>query len=151
MKHKELNQRKSWLGAMLANALENSFIVNDELIIEGIGDAIDYEFADEDKGGIVVFSTDASALPLSKSKFINYIKQFVTEKYNISNWSVGNFFKGKYTDKQGGVFTEQSLSVEVIGVTHEQFIEIVEDLCREFKQETILVKSYSTNKILLVT
>jgi hypothetical protein len=143
MKHKELNQRKSWLGAMRADALNKSFIVNDELVIERIGNAIDYEFSDEVKGGIIVFSTDVNTLPLAKNK--------ITENHNISNWSVGNFFKGKYTEKQGGVFTEKSLSVEVIGVTYEQFIEITEDLCREFKQETVLVKSYSTNKILLVT
>jgi len=136
MNIKELNQRKSWLGAMLADALGNSFIVNDERIIERIGNAIDYEFSDEDKGGIIVFSTDVTAVPL--------------EKHSIGNWSVGNFFKGKYTDKQGRVFTENSLSVEAIGVTYEQLIEITEDLCREFKQETVLVKSYSTNKILLV-
>ena len=139
----ELNQRKSWLRAMLADALENSFVVSDEQIIEEhIGNAIDYEFADEDKGGIVVFSTDINALPLSTNKVI--------EKHNISNWSVGNFFKGKYTDKKGTVYTAKSLSVEIIGVTYEQLIEITEDLCREFKQETALVKSYSTNKILLV-
>jgi hypothetical protein len=138
----ELNQRKSWLGAMLADALENSFVVSDEQIIEEhIGNAIDYEFADEDKGGIMVFSTDINAVPLFKDK---------TEKYSISNWSVGNFFKGKYTDKNGKVYTEKSLSVEFIGVTYEQLIEIAEDLCREFKQETVLIKPYSTNKILLL-
>ena len=133
----ELNQRKSWLGAMLADALGNSFIINDGRIIERIGNAIDYEFSDEDKGGIIVFSTDVNAVPL--------------EKHNIGNWSVGNYFKGKYTDKQGRVFTKKSLSVEVIGVTYEQLIDIAEDLCREVKQETVLVKSYSTNKIFLVS
>lgn len=136
MNIKELNQRKSWLGAMFADALGNSFIVNDERIIERIGNAIDYEFSDEDKGGIIVFSTDVTAIPL--------------ENHNIGNWNVGNFFKGKYTGKNGKVLTEKSLSVEVIGVTYEQFIKIAEDLCREFKQETVLVKSYSTDKILLV-
>ena len=144
MNVKDLTKKRvNWLNAAFNDSMLNAFVVSEDSVIERTENVIDYELADEVKGGIIVFSVDVSVAPVIKNK--------ITEKHNISHWSIGNFFKGKYTDKSGGVFTEKSLSVEVIGVTCEQLIEIVEDLCKEFKQVTVLVKSYSTNKILLIT
>ena len=121
-------------------------------------------FKAKKKGGIIVFSIEADFVEFPDNTFVNSIKQFVKtwkqsllrkeliapEKHNISNWSVGNFFEGKSTDKKGNIFSKKSLSIEIIGVTDDQLMSIVEDLCSALKQETALLKSYTSEKILYV-
>ena len=48
------------------------------------------------------------------------------------------------------IFDDKSLSLEVVGITYEQLLHIAEDMCIEFKQDSVLVKSYETGKILFV-
>jgi len=163
MKLKELNKAsKSGISVMFNRVVEEAFRVKDEFIYETLFDEIDHSFDEEEKGGVIVFPTDVNAVELYPHKFINAITQFKTtwknrlssskaiEKHPVNNWAIGSFFKGKLSERAGSVFTAKSPSVEITGVTYEQLIAIAEDLCREFQQESVLVKSYSENKVLLV-
>ncbi len=71
--------------------------------------------------------------------------------YKDLSWSLGRFFKGRYTDKNGKVYSDDSLCLEITGITEASLIEIAEELCKTLNQESALIKSNSErNRILLV-
>lgn len=135
-------------------------------IYTSVQEGIEYEFEPNQKGGIITFSTDVNAENLSDNKLVNWVKQKVatfnnklarnrkvdkiSQKHNLAAWTVGKFLSGRYTAKNGKVFDEKSLSVEIIGIDSDELIQIAEELCVEFIQESVLVKDYSTNRIFLV-
>ena len=141
----------------------NKIIASSE---DDLSEAVDLQIDDSKKGGIIVLSTDVNAIKMSENKLVNWVKQRVetlknrmfktsmidkvSQKYDLVGWTVGYFLDGRYTAKNGVPFGEQSLSVEIIGVTSETLINIATDLCRVFTQEAVLVKDYTTGSILLV-
>ena len=139
--------------------------------IEGkaLKEGISYEF--EDKGGIIVFSTDVNAVidakgfkavvkGFFKTKFSTFLNRFkrhskisnVLQSFNdVQAYSVGNFFRGKYFDRgTGKTYSEKSMSVEIIGIPTEMLVPIAEKIAIEFNQKEVLVKEYGTNRIYLV-
>lgn len=140
-----------------------------EFTSKTLAEGIDLTFEDAEKGGIIVFSTDVNSVELSSNKIVNWLKQKITTlgnritatkkvdkivggKYNAVGWTVGKYLSGRYTAKNGNFFGENSISVEIIGIDESTLIAIAEDLCEEFKQETVLVKSYiDGGKIFLVS
>lgn len=142
-------------------------VENRPIFATNIESAIDWEVPDDEKGGIIVFSQEVNAVQMSKNRLINWVKQKlstfknkasgksaidkIAQKHDLVGWTIGNFLKGRYTGKNGKVYSEDSLSVEIIGVSDDTLIAIAEELCREFGQETVLVKMYSErNRILFV-
>lgn len=147
--------------------LSNDLRVKENRVIyTSVKEGIEYEFEPNQKGGIITFSTDVNAENLSDNKLVNWVKQKVatfnnkltknkkidkiSQKHNLAAWTVGKFLSGRYTAKNGKVFDEKSLSVEIIGVDSDELIKIAEELCIDFIQESVLVKDYSTNRIFLV-
>jgi len=130
----------------------------------------DIDLTFEDKGGIIVFSTDVNAIKMNDNVLKNFIYQKLTSLANYINknkkvtdllaknknlhgmgYSVGNFVKGRYISKDGQTFSEKSTSVEIIGIESDVLIKIAENICSEFRQESVLVKNYATNSICIVT
>lgn len=124
------------------------------------------------RGGVIVFSTDVNAVKQDenaiKDKFkkllATFKNQFFTSKmlreiikhfnkYNpddeaIAGYSIGNYFKGKYLSPDTGEeFTEKSISIEIDGASTPALLGLGEYICRVFKQETVLIKDFNTNKI----
>lgn len=142
--------------------VDESKIINKSVIYEGI----EFEPSAEEQGGMIIFSTEINALKLSDNKFINWIKQKVeslknrlksynkidklAQSYDLVGWTVGRFLNGRYTGRDGKVYDENSLSVEVVGINTETLINLAEDICNEFNQESVLVKDYNQKKILFV-
>lgn len=138
-------------------------VTEDNTILQ---EGIDWEVPNDIKGGIISLSTDCYTLELDNNKFINAIKQFIStwkqrltygkiidriaQKHNLIGWTIGKFLRGHYTSKNGKVWDENSLTVEIVGVTLDDLITIAEDLCREFKQESVLLKDYSTGRIMFI-
>ena len=123
-------------------------------------------FADK-KGGIIVFPRKENADQPSKNKLIYWARQrlssykdktsgetakdALSQRHNLVGWTIGNFFKGRYKGEDGEVYSEDSLSVEIIGASDASIIELAEELCRAFAPKSVLVKSYSErNRIFLV-
>lgn len=142
-------------------------VAGSPIFATNIESAVDWEVPEDEKGGIIVFSQEVNAVQLSKNKLINWAKQKlatfkhktsgkaaidkIAQSHDLVGWTIGNFLKGRYTGKNGKVYSEDSLSVEIIGVSEDTLIQIAEELCRAFDQETVLVKSYSErNRILFV-
>lgn len=149
--------------------LYESIKVKDDNIIYSYyptNEGIDWQVEYKEKGGVIVLSTDVNAKELSPNKLINWFKQKSTALKNRVNknkiidkvanghkligWTVGKFLNGRYRSKSGVNFGENSLSIEIIGVTTTELISIAEDLYREFVQETVLVKDYATGNIYFV-
>ncbi len=168
-KYECLNLSNSCYGNLARQSFwkANQIKVNDSRVLEcHIVDGIDYEFEKAEKGGIIVFSTDVNAVMLSKNKLVNWLKQkastlsnrfFATNKidriaqaHELVAWTIGHYLDGRYTAKDGRSFGENSLSVEMIGIETSQLISIAEEMCAEFQQESVLVKDYSSDRILLV-
>ena len=84
---------------------------------------------------------------LFKSSKINKVIKNNPEIFGVT---IGNFVKGRYKAKDGSLYDESSLSVEIVGITSDVLNKVAEELAQEFKQETVLVKNYDENKIYLV-
>lgn len=129
-------------------------------------EAIAFTEPENKKGGIIVFSEEINAIELSKNKVINWIKQkintlknkltgkkkidSIADNYGLIGWTIGNYFDGRYKAKNGKFYGEDSLSLEIIGVDTDTLVKIATDICKEFKQELVLVKDYSTNSVMFV-
>ena len=109
-----------------------------------IDSAKKHELPDDMKGGIII-------LPQGVDAVLSEIKR-IAQKHEPAGWTIGRFFKGSYTAKNGKVYSEDSLSVEIIGLSDDALIETSEEFCRAFNQKSVLIKAYSErNQILLVS
>ena len=156
-------QKSAYLKACHAN--ERAFALD-----EGVHGE-QYGFADY-RGGVIVFSTDVNSVRLSGNAFANRFRQIlatlenrlladrktrgVMAKFNryskgetVSNYSIGNAFRGRYVDDEGNVFDENSTSVEIDGLSSDGLLRLAETIARVFRQETVLVKDFNTMKFYL--
>lgn len=164
---------KGWIDAL---AWGSYFVENDDsrkyrLFSGEYVEAISYEFA-RDEGGVIVFSTDVTTVynksfgdavvnffrskyetiinRLRKNKILDEI--FADKRFEkVSGYSIGNFFKGKYFDRESGKsYDENSLSIEIIGIPIELLIAIGEAVAKEFNQKEVLIKDNSSQRIMIV-
>ena len=151
----------------LANSIrfdESKCIAKSE---EYLNEDIDWEIDRENEGGVIVFSTDVNAVKLDDNAVMNWIKQkwaTITNRlgYNskldkiakkhegVYAWTIGKYLHGRYKAKNNKVFDENSLSVELLNVDSDTLLSVAEDICRDFNQETVLVKDYANDKIYFV-
>ena len=122
--------------------------------------------SESEKGGIIVFSTDVNAVKQSDNKIIDWVTKKwktlrnrllkggmldkVADRNDVSAMTVGKFLQGRYKSNNGSVFTENSVSVEVLGVDDKTLFQMAEDICKDFDQECVLVKSYKDGGIYFV-
>ena len=121
----------------------------------------------EEKGGIITFSINVNAVKASDNKLINLVKtkietlknrlskdnkinRVISKHKDVYGVTIGKFVKGRYKADDGSLYDETSLSIEIVGISPETLNEVAKDLAEEFKQETVLVKSYENSKIYLV-
>lgn len=129
------------------------------------------------KGGMIVFATSVNSVvdKIEKNKIkaflkktyysvMNYISKDTkinkmiqrwntefkdTPEYTIGNVTIGKFFKGRYFDGNK-IYNDTSTSIEIDDIPSELLLLFAIRLCEEFKQDTVLVKDFNTNKIFLV-
>ena len=137
-----------------------------DILFSSLNEGIDFEPGENEKGGIIVFSTDVNAEKQSDNKFVNWIKQKmktlgnrlratkkvdrIAAKNELVGWTVGHYLSGRYTAKNGKQYGENSISVEIIGIDIDTLIKVAMELCDEFSQESVLVKDFSSGRILFV-
>ena len=132
-----------------------------------LNEGIQFEPSENEKGGIIVFSTDVNAEKQSENKIVNWLKQkmlTISNRFNATKkidkiaaandlvgWTIGHYFNGRYTSpKNGKQYGENSLSVEIIGVSFDQLVKIGMEICESFRQESVLVKDFSSGRVLFV-
>ncbi len=64
-------------------------------------------------------------------------------------FSIGNYFFGKYIDGNES-FNENSISIQINGLSSKGLIEISKELLDELDQEKVLLKDLNSRKIYLV-
>lgn len=127
------------------------------------------------RGGVIVFAVNVNAIKMSDNKVLNAIRQFVETNKNrfkkdsivhktilrfnnddsknngesIGAYSLGNFFKGKYVGDNGEMFNDNSICLEINGLSSKSLLKLAEMIADRFKQETVLVKDLNKNKIYL--
>lgn len=133
-----------------------------QTLLEGV----DFEPSENEKGGVIVFSTDVNAIKQHDNKIVNWIKQKMSTLANRLNatkkidkiasenelvgWTIGHYLNGRYTAKNGKQYGENSLSVEIFGVDFDSKVKIAEELCASFKQESVLLKDNSSGRVLFI-
>ena len=146
-----------------------SFNVSPENTIfsHSLNEEIRFEPDSSHKGGMIVFSTDVNSIPLSNNAIVNKFKQFfktwqnrltathmidnISISHKVGGWTIGHFLNGRYKDYDTGeMFSENSLSLEIAGIDSDELMQIARELCNVFKQQTVMVKDYSTLRIMFV-
>lgn len=145
----------------------NRAIAYNENKVIAVSEAIQFEPDSDHKGGMIIFSTEVNAENMmSNNRLVNFLKQKfasfrdrlynykkidnIANNYNLVGWTVGKFLSSKYTTKNGRIYNEDSLSVEIIGIDTDELNNIAEDLCIEFLQESVLIKNYNRNRICFI-
>lgn len=90
-------------------------------------------------GGVIVLARDESSTLIDRVKNIKGI-----------GWTVGRFFGGRYQTKNGTAFSENSLSVEIVGIREDELIRMAEEIYEKFDQKAALVKCYESGRIVLI-
>lgn len=65
------------------------------------------------------------------------------KKYDLQGYTVGKNFRGSYTSKNGMVFNEKSYTIDIAGIDSDALKLIASEICREFKQETVMVRDFN--------
>lgn len=162
-KYECLNEAKSWSDGMKKNNFPKIKFSSEKTILS---EGIDFEPEENEKGGIIVFSTDVNVIELSPNKIKNWIKQKIAtftnrfqstkmidkiaDKHQLIGWTIGHYLDGRYKAKNGKMFGENSLSVEIIGIDFDKLLHIAEDICKDFKQESVLLQDFSSGRVLFV-
>lgn len=149
-----LNEATSSIGGMKANSVDRFLPISKERSI--VSEGIDWEVEDDIRGGTIVFSTDVNAVRLTDNKFLNLLRQKietiknrfnatkkidkVANEHKLVGWTIGNNFNGRYKAKNGKNFGENSLTVDIVGVSDSDMISIATDICKSFMQECVLLK-----------
>ena len=85
------------------------------------------------------------ALPtteLTATEIANWLKQ-----KEMFDWTIGNYFNGKYKSDIGVSFNETSLCVQINNITSTKLKTNALQMCKDLRQESVLIKDYSTGKI----
>ena len=142
------------------------FVITDKIVSEADADLDKYEkmLFNGPAGGQIIFSTDVNSKDFSNNKFKNFIiqkfKTFknrftakksldkIRRKNDIYAWTIGQYFQGVYTGENGKTFSEESIVIDIIGVSKKEIFKLAEEICKVFDQDLVLVKT--DNKIYIV-
>ncbi len=64
-------------------------------------------------------------------------------------YTIGNYFKGRYIADTGELFNENSTAIGIEGLSSRQLVKLVEHISMPFSLGTLLIKSFSDNKIFI--
>jgi len=132
-------------------------------------EGIDFEL--DNSGGVIIFSTDLNST-LGKAEtfkdkvkfffdskwktFLNRLnvsdrlKKILLDKYEQPGYTLGKNFRGAYKSKNGITFNEKSFTIDIAGIDSDALVLIASEICRQFKQETVMVRDFNKNKVIFV-
>ena len=103
---------------------------------------------EEHKGGVITLSTDDETP--GNVPAVCKIKQ-VLGTCLAPGWTIGHFLNGRFRDHETGkLFSRESLSVELTGITTDALFDLSEELCIKLRQQSVLVKDYNSHEILFI-
>ena len=75
----------------------------------------------------------------------------IAANLSIDGWTITSGLRGKYRDSNWRLFTENSIRIDLIGVDADRAEYIARILCREFKQECVIMCTIDYESVELVT
>lgn len=76
------------------------------------------------------------------------LKKILLDKYEQPGFTLGKNFRGAYKSKNGLTFNEKSFTIDIAGIDSDALVLIASEICREFKQEAVMVRDFNRNKVL---
>ena len=77
--------------------------------------------------------------PLKKVAFSWHLNYKIAKQHDLVGWTIGKYLNGRYfSTETGKQYSEDSLSLEIIGIDTNEMIKIAEELCKVFDQESVL-------------
>jgi hypothetical protein len=134
-----------------------------------LDEAVDNKF--DDSSGLITFSTDLNFTLVKAETFIDKVKLFFDSNWKVflnrqnvrgrlKNILVDNNIQSEYTlsrnlfsahkSKHGITLYKKSYSMTIEGVDSDVLILIATEICKEFKQETVMVREFNKNKVYFI-
>jgi len=131
--------------------------------------AVDFELGNS--VGVIIFSTDLDATIFNAETFSDMVKFFfdskwkaflnrlnvsdklrniLLDKYTKPEYTLGRNFTGSYKNKNGITINKNSYTIGIVGVDSDILILIASEICKEFKQETVMVRDFNKSKVYFV-
>jgi len=150
----DVENAKGLFGAMKLNSVIPIFLY------EGVDSEL------ENPGGTIIFSTDLNSTLASAEGFVDKVrfffqskwetflnrlnvssrlKEILLKKYKLPGYTMGKNFRGSYTGKNGITFDEKSFTIDIAGVDSDALKLMATEICREFKQEVVMVRDFNDN------
>lgn len=105
----------------------------------------------QNRGGIIVFPAKFNAGSSSDLVFTENIKALILNSgfKNSVAFSTGNFFKGKYLNKENN-YNEQSLAIELLGLKSDSLLKLAANLAKAYSQQCLMIKDLNANKFYVI-
>jgi len=121
--------------------------------------------------GVIIFSTDLDATIVNAETFSEMVKFFfdskwkaflnrlnvsdklrniLLDKYTKPEYTLGRNFTGSYKNKNGITINKNSYTIGIVGVDSDILILIASEICKEFKQKTVMVRDFNKSKVYFV-
>jgi len=134
-----------------------------------LDEAVDIEL--DDSSGLITFSTDLNFTLVEAETFIDKVKFFFDSNLKaflnrqnvrgrLKNILVDNNIQSEYTlsrnlfsahnSKHGITLYKKSYSMTIEGVDSDVLILIATEICKEFKQATVMVRDFNKNKVYFI-
>lgn len=131
--------------------------------------AVDFELGNS--VGVIIFSTDLDSTIVKAETFSDMVKFFfdskwkaflnrlnvsdklrniLLDKYTKPEYTLGRNFTGSYKNKNGITINKNSYTIGIVGVDSDVLILIASEICKEFKQETVMVRDFNKSKVYFV-
>jgi len=76
------------------------------------------------------------------------ITQILEGHPEIKGFSVGNYFSGRFFNRETNkIYDESSITVEILDIDRETLYDVAEELCETFNQTEVIVKDYESHDI----
>jgi hypothetical protein len=125
----------------------------------------------DDSIGLITFSTDYNFSLVKAETFIDKVKFFFYSNWKaflnrqnvkgrLKNILVDKYIQSEYTlsrnlfsahkSKHGIILYKKSYTMTIEGVDSDVLILIATEICKEFKQETVMVRDFNKNKVYFI-
>jgi hypothetical protein len=131
--------------------------------------AVDFELGNS--VGVIIFSTNLDSTIVKAETFSDMVKLFfdskwkaflnrlnvsdklrnlLLDKYTKPEYTLGRNFTGSYKNKNGITINKNSFTIGIDGVDSDVLILIASEICKEFKQKTVMVRDFNKSKVYFV-
>lgn len=119
------------------------------------------------KSGVIILPVPRNSIEMNKDqlskyliKNLNTIENYLFKEKNIETilqkddvfvgYSIGNIFNGRYHSRNGQLYSNDSIAIELINLDFDEIVSVADNLKKEMNLESILVKDNSSFKMIYI-